>query len=153
MTKILSCFISQGPYVIWFSFMVHMGKMMTEVFFIVSKFWFFVSTGGKRAENGSRWQKSSRSISQEAYVVWLWFLVHMCTIMASLDASFIFSKFDFAVVRGVKGQKMAQNDKKFHLTLYLRNRTSYDCGFWYTFVKWYILQFFSFFQNSKFLGF
>ena len=25
-------------------------------------------------------------------------------------------------------------------TLYLRNRTSYDCGFWYTFVKWWYLQ-------------
>ena len=43
------------------------------------------------------------------------------------------------------------------LTLYLRNCTSYDCGFWYTCVKWWYLQqfffFFSFFQNSDFLGF
>ena len=41
------------------------------------------------------------------------------------------------------------------LTLYLRNCTSYDCGFWYTCVKWWYPQqyFFSFFQNSDFSGF
>ena len=55
---------------------------------------------------------------------------------------------------GLKRQKMAQNDKKFCLTLYLRNCTSYDCGFWYTCVKWwYLQQFFSFFQKSDFSGF
>ena len=49
---------------------------------------------------------------------------------------------------------MAKNDKKFCLALYLRNCTSYDCGFWYTCVKWwYPLQFFSFFQKCNFSGF
>ena len=49
---------------------------------------------------------------------------------------------------------MAQNDKKFCLTLYLRNCTSYDCGFCYTCVKWwYPQQFFSFFQKSDFSSF
>ena len=46
---------------------------------------------------------------------------------------------------------MAQNEKKSCLTSYLRNCTSYDCGFWYTCVKWwYLQQFFSFFQKSDF---
>ena len=64
--------------------------------------------------------------------------------MASLDAFFIFSKFWFSrlSVLGVKRQKMVENDKKFCLTLYLRNCTSCDCGFCYTCVKWYLQQFF-----------
>ena len=44
--------------------------------------------------------------------------------------------------------------KKISITPYLRNRTSYDCGLRYNFVKWwYLQQFFSFFQNSDFLDF
>ena len=59
-----------------------------------------------------------RSMSQEACIVWLWYLVHTCKMMTSLDAFFIFSKFlffRFLIVRGVKGQKMAQSDQKFCL--------------------------------------
>ena len=49
---------------------------------------------------------------------------------------------------------MVQNDKKFCLTSYLRNCTSYDCGVWYTCVtRWYLQQIFSFFQKSDFSGF
>ena len=56
--------------------------------------------------------------------------------------------------RGLKRQNMAQNDKTFRLTSYLKNCTSYDCGFWYTCVKWwYLQQTFSFFQKSGFSGF
>ena len=73
------------------------------------------------------------------------------------NAFFISSKFWFSRLLGgrrLKGQKMAQNDKKFCLTLYLRNCTSYDCGFWYRCVKWwYLQQIFSFSQKSDFLGF
>ena len=54
---------------------------------------------------------------------------------------------------GLKGQKMAHHNKKICLTSYLRNCTSYDCGFWYTYVKWYLHQIFSFFQKPDFLGF
>ena len=50
--------------------------------------------------------------------------------MTHPDAFYIFSK----------RQNMAQNGKKFCLTQYLRNCTSYDCGFWYTCVKWWYLQ-------------
>ena len=77
--------------------------------------------------------------------------------MTSPDAFFIFSKFWFSELlggRGLKGQKMAQNDKKI-LTPYLRNCTSHDCGFWYTCVKWWYLQqfFFFFFHFLKILIF
>ena len=85
------------------------------------------------------------------------FLLHKFKMMTSPDTFFIFSKFCFSGLlggRGLKGQKMAQNDKKLCFTPYLRNCTSYDCGFWYRYVKWwYLQQFFSFFQKSDFSGF
>ena len=48
----------------------------------------------------------------------------------------------------IKGQKMAQNDKKFCLSVapHLRNHTSHDADFWYTCVKWCLQQIFSFFK-------
>ena len=51
---------------------------------------------------------------------------------------------------------MAQNDKNFCLTPYMRTCTSYDCGFWCTCVRsWYLEHFFffSFFQNLDFSSF
>ena len=60
------------------------------------------------------------SISQEAYIIWLWFLVHICTVMTYPVAFFfIFSKFCFLRVRWVKGRKIAQNNKKFCLSDFL----------------------------------
>ena len=78
--------------------------------------------------------------------------------MTSPDAFFIFSKFWFSGLLGRgenKGKKWPKMTKKNCLTPYLRNCTSYDCGFWYTCVKWWYLQqhLFSFFQNSDFSGF
>ena len=74
----------------------------------------------------------------------------------SQDVFFSFSKcWFFWVVRGVKVQKTVQNDKKsfVHHTSYLRNHTSYDCHLQYTYVKWYLQAFFSFFQNFDFFGY
>ena len=79
------------------------------------------------------------------------FLLRKFKMMTSPDVCFIFSKFWFLWVirgRGVTGQKMGQSGKKFCLTPYLRNFTSYDCVFWYTCVKWWYLQnFFQFFKS------
>ena len=62
--------ISQEPYIIWLSFMVHMCKMIISpgVFFSFSKFWFSrllggeggrggEGEGGKMAKNSPKWQK------------------------------------------------------------------------------------------------
>ena len=85
------------------------------------------------------------------------FLLHKFKMMTSPDAFFIFSKFWFSGLLGRgenKGKKWPKMTKKNCLTPYLRNCTSYDCGFWYTCVKWwYLQQFFSFFQKSDFSGF
>ena len=84
------------------------------------------------------------------------FSLHKFKMMTSENAFFI-SKFWFSGLlgwRGLKRKKMAQNDKKCSLTLYLRNCTSDDCGFWNTCVKWwYLQQRFSFFLKSDFSGF
>ena len=45
-------------------------------FFIFSKFWFFRFLGGERAENGKNFCMS-HFISQESYIIWLCFSVHM----------------------------------------------------------------------------
>ena len=48
---------------------------------------------------------------------------------------------------------MAQNDKKFYLTLYLRNCISYDSNFWYPYVKWFLQQIFRLFKSLIFQDF
>ena len=55
----LSRSISQEPYIIWFSFMVLMFKMIISprVLFSFSKLWFSGLLQGKRAKNGTKWQK------------------------------------------------------------------------------------------------
>ena len=77
------------------------------------------------------------------------FLLHKFKMMTSPNAFFISSKFCFSGLLGwreLKREKMAQNDKKLCLTSYLRNCTTCDYGFWYTFVKWwYLQQIFSYF--------
>ena len=45
----------------------------------------------------------SHSISQEAYIIWLWFLVHLSKIMTSLHACFILWKFWFPGLLGGGG--------------------------------------------------
>ena len=141
--------ISQEPYIIWFSFMVHICKMIIHIckmiiptcsFFIFSKLWFFGLLGDKRAKNSPKWQKILLcSISQETYIVWSSFVVCKFKIIISSGVFFHFFKIlIFQVVRRVEGQKMAQNEKKLCCALYLRNHTSCDLCLWYTCVTvWY----------------
>ena len=79
---------------------------------------------------GLKWQKMAQnnkkyclphSISQELYLIWLWFLVHLCKMMISPAIFFIFSKFwFFGLLRGkVKGQKMTHKLPISVVTLYI----------------------------------
>ena len=86
-------------------------------FLFFLRFSFFRLLGGKRAKNGSRWQKNLVNfISQEPYITWLSFMVHLCKMMISPSVFFIFSKFWFSGLlgggrgEGVKGQKMVQEN-------------------------------------------
>ena len=65
----------------------------------------------KEQQNGPKWQKFlSHSISQEPYLIWLWFLL-MCKMMLSPIIFFIFSKFWILGFYGggVKGKEIAHN--------------------------------------------
>ena len=56
----------------------------------------------------------SHFMSHEPHIIWLSFVVHKfkVTISPRAFSIFFFKILIFRVVRGVKGQKMAQNDKK-----------------------------------------
>ena len=63
----------------------------------------------------------SRSISQEPYIMWFWFMVHMCKVIITPGSISIFSKFWFFRLLGGGGerskvQKLVQNDKNFCLS-------------------------------------
>ena len=112
-------FISQEPYIMWLSFMVCIYKMIisSSVLFIFPKFWFSGSIGG---EKGKKWFRMTKNFvccgpyprnhascdCHLLYIIWLWFMVHMCKMMISPVIFFIFQNFDFGVFMGVKGQKM-----------------------------------------------
>ena len=86
------------------------------------------------------------SISQELYLVWLWFLVHMCKNEENESpAIFIFSKFWFFSFLG-GGKKWPIIISIFH-TLYLKKCRSYHQDLCYTVVKWWYLRVFFFFKK------
>ena len=129
--------ISRGIRYIWLWFLVRKCKMMTspDAFFIFSKFWCNLP---ERVKNGSKWQKMSHSVFLEPYLIWLWFLVHMCKMIVSPAIFFIFSKFWFFVFNRGRS-KRTKNDPELPIsvcyTLYLKNCRSYNQYFWYTDVK------------------
>ena len=100
-------------------------------FFEILIFWAVFVKGQK---NSPKWKITTTSvthhISQEQYSIWSWYL----------QGSF-FEIFFFRAVRegGVKGQKIAENEK-FHpsCTIYLRNSIAYGHDFSYTCVKQYL---------------
>ena len=143
--------ISEEPYIVWLSFMVHMCKMIISPgiffnFFKILIFWGVVGVGWeggvgvkvqKMVQNDKKFCRSSCSISQEPYIIWLSFMVHICKMIIP-SVFFFFSFFfhffkilAFWVYRQVKEQKMVQNEKKLCLLhSCLRNHTSYDCHLW-----------------------
>ena len=59
----------------------------------------------------------SPPVAQETDIIQLTFIAYMCKIIVSRSICFQFFKiFVFCVPRGVKGQKMVQNDIKFYLS-------------------------------------
>ena len=111
-----SCSISQEPYIIWFSFMVHMCKMIISsgILFIFSKFWFFWVVRGvksqKTVQNDSKFCLS-HFICQEPYIMIVIHGAHVQNDNISRRFFHFFKIFIFGVVRGLKEQKMVQNGK------------------------------------------
>ena len=75
--------ISQESYILWLSFMVNIYKMIisSDVLFIFLKFWFSGFRrrvkGQKLVENDKKFCQSC-SMSQEPYIIWLSYMVHIC---------------------------------------------------------------------------
>ena len=68
----------------WYSCVKWWHLQMLFSFF--KKFYFSRVLGGNMAKNGQRWQKilsHSHSVYLELYLIWLWFLVHLCKMMIS----------------------------------------------------------------------
>ena len=84
--------IFQEPYIIWSSFMVHMYVWKDNI----SKYIFGIISGGKRAKKTQNDKNFclSHSVSQELYIIWFWFLIHMCKMMIFPGNFFIFENFD-----------------------------------------------------------
>ena len=96
----LLCLISQEPYIIWFSFMAHMCKIIISPGFLWRVFQIFIFgvSSGVKGQNIAQNDKKlclSYPISQKRYIMWLWFLVHICKLMTSPDVFFSFWKIDF----------------------------------------------------------
>ena len=167
--------------------------MISSVFFSFFKIlilWVLKRVRGQKIVQNDKKFRLSHSISQEPYIMWLSFLVHMYKMIENDDISWcVFQFFKILIFRvfrgrggggGVKGQKMAQNDKfclsqilfqepyfiwssfmvhmckkwpKMTKNPYHRNHTSYDCHLWYTCVKWWYLKLpLLFFRNFDFSG-
>ena len=130
-------------YFMWSSFMVHMCKRIISpgIFFNFWKFSFSGSLGGEGVK-GKKWPKMTKelclphTISQELYIISLWFLVHMFKMMISPAIFFFFKKY-FSFF-GFQVNKRVKSDLKLLISVCLalnfRNCRSY-WDFWYTGVK------------------
>ena len=169
-TLCLSHSICQEPYIIWSPFVVHKWKIIIspEFFFIFSKFWFFWLLGGWK---GKKWSIMIKNfvfctLYLRSHRSFIWpkmtkkyfyctpylsnhtsfYCVFCCSSLKWWHLHMLFSFFqNFSFLHFKDGGKCKIWSKmaiQICLTLYLRNCTSYDCGFWYTDVKcWYLQQF------------
>ena len=83
---------------LWYTCM-HKRIISRHFFSFFSKFWYSRSLGGEL--NGQKMVQNdkifclSHSVPQEPYIIWLWFLVHMCKMMIPPVNFFIFQNFNF----------------------------------------------------------
>ena len=112
-------------------------KMISPLRSFFQKFWFsgLLVKEQKTVQNDENFFLSY-SISQEPYIIWLSFMVHICKMIISPSVAFIFSKFWFlGSSGGWKGKKQSKMTNNVCRVLYL-NHKSYDCHLWCTFRKW-----------------
>ena len=115
----LSRSISHEPYIIWFSFLVHLCNVTisTGILCNFSKFWFSRLLKGQKIKGQKLVQNDKKfclscSISQEPYIVWLSFVVCKCKMIISSGFFVIFSKFwFFRFLGGSKGKKWPKMTK------------------------------------------
>ena len=78
-------------------------------------FWVHRGVKGQKMVQNDKKLCLSHTMSQEPYIIWLSFMVQMCKMIISPGVFFNFKILIFQVVKGLKGQKMAQNVKNFCL--------------------------------------
>ena len=83
-------------------------------FLVFQNFDFFWLSQGYNSSKWSKMRKNSvwYSVSWEPYIKWFPFLVHMCKMISPGIFFHFFKILILQVVSGVKGHKMAQNEKK-----------------------------------------
>ena len=106
----LSHLVFQEPYIIWSSFMVHMYVYKDNIsrqffnFFFKILIFRIIRRGRVWGEEVIKGQETTQNeeklcmshyVSQEPYIIWLWFLVPMCKMVISPENFFIFQNFDF----------------------------------------------------------
>ena len=79
-------------------------------------FWVHRQVKGQKMVQNDKKFCSLHSISQEPYLIWFSFMVEMCKMIISPGVFFNFKILIFQVVKGLKGHKMAQSEKKFCLS-------------------------------------
>ena len=142
--KYVSCTISREPFIIWFLFVVHKCKMMIiyRVFFNFFKILIFQVVSGVKGQKMAQKFCLLCSISQEAYIIWPWFLEHVWS-----DDIFrcFFQFFKIWFFRSLGGSKRAKKDSKLQksMSVVFGRRVKW----------WYLQQFCSFFKISDFSGF
>ena len=138
--------ISQEPYIILLSFTVEMCKVVCPGVFFNFKIMFF------RGLKDKKWPKMTKS----SICGTLYFRNHISNDL-HLSYTYMYERLIliFRIISGVKGQKMARNDKKFSL-YHSIPQEPYIIWLWfgYTCVKWwYIQQIFSYFKILKIVVF
>ena len=91
--------MSQEPYIIWYLFMVRLCKMIIFqcfLFYFFQNVFFFVfsGVGQKMVQNDIKFCLS-HSISQEPYIIWMSFVVHIFKTIISTDVFFFVFLFHF----------------------------------------------------------
>ena len=127
----------------WSQFLVHLCKILKFLKISLGNFFFqnfdFCVITGLKEQKLAKITKNfclSRFIYQDPYIIWLPFMVHLRNGISRRFFHF-FKILIFRVVRGLKGQKMVQKEKKFCLSCFMSQEqfTSYDFHLWYTCVK------------------
>ena len=148
----LSCLAYQEPYraIVIYDTKVS-NDNISRHFFIFSKFWFFGLIGGSKGKKMTQNNKKVcplHFISQEPYIIWPWFMVHICKRIMSPGVLNFYQILIFLVISWRKEQKMAKMTKNYVILWH----TSCDCAFCCASLKWWHLQrLFSFFQMFGFL--
>ena len=112
-------YLRNSVYSIWSWILVHLWKLISPgIFFIFSKLLIFQVVRGvkgqKMVQNNKKFCQP-HFISQESFIIWLSFIVHIYKMIISSGLFFFFSNFWFSGPiggGGWKGKKMVQNDKR-----------------------------------------